>query len=147
MMTRSTLNRVFMSFIFILSAALVAGCNKWAFRLRERPDVSGDKPHSLALRCTEQPVRFAVRKDGLVRSFGPVVLTCDSSNPATACSGEGGLYTVKAGAWLMVNADGSKGFSKDASTANGALCWVKDTNSAECADESNLLDLYIECPQ
>jgi hypothetical protein len=46
----------------------------------------------------------------------------------------------------MIAADDTQ-FSKDASTANGALCWVKEKDSSECADESHLLDVYIECPK
>lgn len=150
MASRSLLNWASVSFLHVLVGMMVAGCgNTWAFRVRERPDAPGQRPHSLALRCKDQPVRFAVRSDGYVRSFGPVKLTCDSSNPTGSCSPTeacSASYAVKAGAWLMVEAAEAP-FTEGAILANGALCWVEKMDSAECSNEEHLMDVYIECPK
>ncbi|WP_223644386.1 hypothetical protein [Corallococcus sp. EGB] len=151
MVTRSVSNRAFSLLLYILTTSIVAaGCSPWRFRLRERPDVAGDKPHSLLLRCGDQPIRFAVTDEGFVRGFGPVKLTCDPMNPSNSCTApneqgeDAHAIKVEAGAWLMVEAHVDS-LPKGASTANGALCWGEKAGSSECAVDAYLLDLYIEC--
>jgi|GEM_PF-5910741 len=149
MVTRSVSNRALSLLLCILATSVVAaGCSSWRFRLRERPDVAGDKPHSLLLRCGDQPIRFAVTDKGYVRGFGPVKLECDPMNPDGSCAAlnlrAASAIEVKAGAWLMVTADDCS-LPQGASTANGALCWGEKVDSSKCSDEAYLLDLYIEC--